>query len=93
MTVSNFNYSMSVASRNRRTPADEIRPLPGGPPPVLRSGQHRRRGADDAVFTISGMDSAVLKTISANGQVLEGSRSLSLPTGRSSSPSTSTCLT
>ena len=74
VTVSNFNYSMSVAFQE---PGEDPRLMRYALPPggssslsfvVANTGDG---GADDAVFTISGMDSAVLKTISAGGQVLE----------------------
>ena len=74
VTVSNFNYSMSVAFQEPGEDPGLMRYAlpPGGSSSlsfvVANTGDG---GADDAVFTISGMDSAVLKTISANGQVLE----------------------
>ena len=75
VTVSNFNYSMSVAFQEPGEDPTLMRYAlpPGGSSSlsfvVANTGDG---GADDAVFTISGMDSSVLRTISVDGQVLEG---------------------
>ena len=73
VTVSNFNYSMSVSFQEPGEDPTLMRYAlpPGGSSSlsfvVANTGDG---GADDAVFTISGMDSSVLRTISADGQVL-----------------------
>ena len=75
VTVSNFNYSMSVGFES----PDEDPSLmgfslpPGGSSSlsfiVTNTGDG---GSDDVVIDVSGMDSSVLRTISSNGQVLDG---------------------
>ena len=75
VTVSNFNYSMSVAFES---PGDDPSLMRFSLPPggsssltflITNTGDG---GSDDVVFGISGMDSSVLRTISVDGQVLEG---------------------
>jgi len=75
VTVSNFNYSMSVAFES---PGDDPSLMRFSLPPggsssltflIANTGDG---GADDVVISVSGMDSSVLRTISADGQVLEG---------------------
>ncbi len=75
VTVSNFNYSMSVAFQS---PGDnpslmEISLPPGGTSStsllITNTGDG---GADEVVISISGMDSSVLRTISIDGAELEG---------------------
>tara|TARA_B100000686_G_scaffold271678_1_gene288483 strand:- start:760 stop:3444 length:2685 start_codon:yes stop_codon:yes gene_type:complete len=74
VTVSNFNYSMSVAFQEPgEDPALMRFSLPPGGSSsmsfvVSNTGDG---GADDAVISVSGMDSSVLRTISADGQTLE----------------------
>ena len=75
VTVSNFNYSMSVAfeSPGEDPSMMELALPPGGRTStslvVTNTGDG---GADDVVISISGMDSSVLKTISVDGVILEG---------------------
>jgi len=75
VTVSNFNYSMSVAFES---PGDDPSLMRFSLPPggsssltflITNTGDG---GSDDVIFDISGMDSSVLRTISVDGQVLEG---------------------
>jgi len=75
VTVSNFNYSMSVAFES---PGDDPSLMPVALPPggssslsflIANTGDG---GSDEVVISVSGMDSSVLRTISANGQVLDG---------------------
>ena len=76
VTVSNFNYSMSVAyeSPGENPALMEISLPPGGTSStsllITNTGDG---GADEAVVTVSGMDSSVLRTISVDGAILEGS--------------------
>ena len=76
VTVSNFNYSMSVAyeSPGENPGLMEISLPPGGTSStsllITNTGDG---GTDEAVITVSGMDSSVLRTISVDGVVLEGS--------------------
>ena len=74
-TVSNFNYSMSVAFES---PGEDPNTMamslpPGGsvsiPLIVTNTGDG---GADDAVFTISGLDSSVVRTIKVGGIDVDG---------------------
>ena len=74
-TVSNFNYSMSVAFES---PGEDPNTMamslpPGGsvsiPLIVTNTGDG---GADDAVFTISGLDSSVIRTIKVGGIDVDG---------------------
>tara|TARA_B100000686_G_scaffold26948_1_gene26392 strand:+ start:713 stop:3394 length:2682 start_codon:yes stop_codon:yes gene_type:complete len=74
-TVSNFNYSMSVAFES---PGEDPNAMtmslpPGGsvsiPLIVTNTGDG---GADDAVFTISGLDSSVVRTIKVGGIDVDG---------------------
>ena len=74
-TVSNFNYSMSVAFES---PGEDPNAMtmslpPGGsvsiPLIVTNTGDG---GADDAVFTISGLDSSVIRTIKVGGIDVDG---------------------
>ncbi|MBI88361.1 MAG: hypothetical protein CMB67_04985 [Euryarchaeota archaeon] len=75
VTVSNFNYSMTVAfeSPDEDPSLMSVSLPPGGSAStsfiVSNTGDG---GADDVVFSISGMDSSVLKTILVDGDVLEG---------------------
>ena len=75
VTVSNFNYSMSVGFEN---PGENPAIMPISLPPggfssmsfaVTNTGDG---GADDVVISVSGMDSSVLRTISVDGQILDG---------------------
>jgi len=75
LTVSNFNYSMSIAFES---PGDDSSLMPISLPPggssslffvIANTGDG---GADEAVISVSGMDSSVIRTISADGQVIEG---------------------
>ena len=75
VTVSNFNYSMSVAFES---PGEDPSLLRFSLPPggssslsflIANTGDG---GTDDVVISVSGMDSSVLRVISADGQVLEG---------------------
>ena len=75
VTVSNFNYSMSVAFES---PGEDPSLLRFSLPPggssslsflITNTGDG---GTDDVVISVSGMDSSVLRVISADGQVLEG---------------------
>jgi len=75
VTVSNFNYSMSVAFES---PGEDPSLMRFSLPPgglsslsflIANTGDG---GADDVVISVSGMDSSVLRTISADGQVLGG---------------------
>jgi len=75
VTVSNFNYSMSVAFES---PGDDPSLMRFSLPPggesslsflISNTGDG---GSDDAVIFVSGMDSSILRTISADGQVLDG---------------------
>ena len=74
-TVSNFNYSMSVAFES---PGEDPNTMamslpPGGsvsiPLIVTNTGEG---GAEDAVFTISGLDSSVVRTIKVGGIDVDG---------------------
>ena len=74
-TVSNFNYSMSVAFES---PGEDPNTMamslpPGGsvsiPLIVTNTGDG---GADDAVFTLSGLDSSVIRTIKVGGIDVDG---------------------
>ncbi len=75
VTVSNFNYSMSVAFESPEEDPSLMRfSLPPGGSSSLsflitNTGDG---GSDDVVIDVSGMDSSVLRTISADGQVLDG---------------------
>ncbi len=75
VTVSNFNYSMSVAFENPDEDPSLMRFSlpPGGSSSltfvVTNTGDG---GSDDVVIDVSGMDSSVLRTISSGGQVLDG---------------------
>ena len=75
VTVSNFNYSMSVAFESPEEDPSLMRfSLPPGGSSSLsflitNTGDG---GSDDVVIDVSGMDSSVLRTISAGGQVLDG---------------------
>ena len=75
VTVSNFNYSMSVAFESPEEDPSLMRfSLPPGGSSSLsflitNTGDG---GSDDVVIDVSGMDSSVLKTISVDGQVLDG---------------------
>ncbi|MDG1540784.1 MAG: hypothetical protein P8Q46_04450 [Candidatus Thalassarchaeaceae archaeon] len=75
VTVSNFNYSMSVAFESPEEDPSLMRfSLPPGGSSSLsflitNTGDG---GSDDVVIDISGMDSSVLRTISVDGQVLDG---------------------
>ena len=75
VTVSNFNYSMAVAfeSPDEDPSLMQFSLPPGGTSSlsfqVTNTGDG---GSDVVVIDISGMDSSVLRTISSNGQVLEG---------------------
>ena len=75
VTVSNFNYSMAVAFES---PGEDPSLMQFSLPPggssslsfqVTNTGDG---GSDVVVIDISGMDSSVQRTISSNGQVLEG---------------------
>ena len=75
VTVSNFNYSMSVGFEN---PGENPAIMPISLPPggfssmsfaITNTGDG---GADDVVISVSGMDSSVLRTISVDGQILDG---------------------
>ena len=75
VTVSNFNYSMSVAFES---PGEDPSLMRFSLPPgglssisflIANTGDG---GADDVVISVSGMDSSILRSISADGQVLEG---------------------
>jgi len=74
VTVSNFNYSMSVAFESPEEDPSLMRfSLPPGGSSSLsflitNTGDG---GSDDVVIGVSGMDSSVLRTISVDGQVLE----------------------
>ena len=77
VTVSNFNYSMAIAFES---PGDDPSLMPVALPPggssslsflIANTGDG---GSDEAVISVTGMDSSVLRTISANGQFLEGDR-------------------
>ena len=74
VTVSNYNYSMSVAfeSPGEDPSAMEVSVPPGGTTStslvITNTGDG---GADDVVISISGMDSSVLRTISVEGLVLD----------------------
>ncbi|MBU38362.1 MAG: hypothetical protein QF736_00875 [Candidatus Thalassarchaeaceae archaeon] len=75
VTVSNFNYSMSVAFESPEEDPSLMRfSLPPGGSSSLsflitNTGDG---GSDDVVIDVSGMDSSVLRTISADGQILDG---------------------
>jgi len=75
VTVSNFNYSMSVAFESPEEDPSLMRfSLPPGGSSSLsflitNTGDG---GSDDVVIDVSGMDSSVLRTISVDGQVLDG---------------------
>ncbi len=75
VTVSNFNYSMSVAfqSPGENPALMEISLPPGGTSStsllITNTGDG---GTDDVVISISGMDSSVLRTMSIDGIILEG---------------------
>ena len=75
VTVSNFNYSMSVAFENPDEDPSLMRFSlpPGGSSSltfvVTNTGDG---GSDDVVIDVSGMDSSVLRTISSGGQSLDG---------------------
>ncbi len=75
VTVSNFNYSMAVAFESPEEDPSlmQFSLPPGGTSSlsfqVTNTGDG---GSDVVVIDISGMDSSVLRTISSNGQVLEG---------------------
>ena len=75
VTVSNFNYSMSVAFENPDEDPSLMRFSlpPGGSSSltfvVTNTGDG---GSDDVVIDVSGMDSSGLRTISSGGQVLDG---------------------
>ncbi len=77
VTVSNFNYSMSVAFESPEEDPSlmSVSLPPGGSVStyfvVSNTGDG---GADDVVFSISGMDSSVLKTILVDGEALEGNQ-------------------
>jgi len=75
VTVSNFNYSMAVAFES---PGEDPSLMQFSLPPggtsslsfqVTNTGDG---GSDVVVIDVSGMDSSVQRTISSNGQVLEG---------------------
>jgi len=75
VTVSNFNYSMSIAFES---PGEDPSLMPISLPPggssslsfvIANTGDG---GADESVISVSGMDSSVIRTISADGQVIEG---------------------
>jgi uncharacterized membrane protein len=75
VTVSNFNYSMSVAFES---PEEDPSLMGFSLPPggssslsflITNTGDG---GPDDVVIDVSGMDSSVLRTISVDGQVLDG---------------------
>jgi uncharacterized membrane protein len=74
VTVSNFNYSMSVAFESPEEDPTLMRfSLPPGGSSSLsflitNTGDG---GSDDVVIDVSGMDSSVLRTISVDGQVLD----------------------
>tara|TARA_B100001094_G_scaffold83979_1_gene80274 strand:- start:345 stop:3029 length:2685 start_codon:yes stop_codon:yes gene_type:complete len=75
VTVSNFNYSMAVAFESPEEDPSlmQFSLPPGGTSSlsfqVTNTGDG---GSDVVVIDISGMDSSVQRTISSNGQVLEG---------------------
>ena len=75
VTVSNFNYSMSVAfqSPGENPALMEISLPPGGTSStsllITNTGDG---GTDDVVISISGMDSSVLRTMRIDGIILEG---------------------
>ncbi|MFL2975153.1 MAG: hypothetical protein ACJZ42_02410 [Candidatus Thalassarchaeaceae archaeon] len=75
VTVSNFNYSMSVAFESPGEDPSLMRFSlpPGGSSSIsfliTNTGDG---GSDDVVIDVNGMDSSVLRTISVDGQVLDG---------------------
>ena len=85
VTVSNFNYSMSVAFESPEEDPSLMRFSlpPGGSSSlsfiVTNTGDG---GSDDVVIDVSGMDSSVLRTISSNGQVLDGDEATVPPEGQ-----------
>ena len=75
VTVSNFNYSMSVAFESPGEDPSLMRFSlpPGGSSSIsFLIANTGDGGADVVVISVSGMDSSVLRSISADGQVLEG---------------------
>jgi uncharacterized membrane protein len=83
VTVSNYNYSMSVAfeSPSEDPSLMSLSLPPGGSSSlsfmIANTGDG---GADTSVISVSGMDSSVLRTISADGQILDGNE-VSVPSG------------
>ena len=85
VTVSNFNYSMSVAFES---PEEDPSLMGFSLPPggssslsfiITNTGDG---GSDDVVIDVSGMDSSVLRTISVDGQVLDGDEATVPPEGQ-----------
>ena len=78
-TVSNFNYSMSVAFESPgEDPNSMVMSLPpGGSTSVsLLVTNTGDGGADDAVFSITGLDSSVVRTIKVGGIDVDGEVSI-----------------
>ncbi|OUW22210.1 MAG: hypothetical protein CBD33_02955 [Euryarchaeota archaeon TMED173] len=76
VTVSNFNYSIAVAFESpEEDPSQMIVALPPGGSSSLSFilSNTGDGGADEAVVSVSGMDSSVVRIISVDGQVVDGS--------------------